>query len=153
MNISRNRFEITPDQMARFLSKNLKVLFKEYKIDFVYLGGSWARNQNQWWSDLDIFISMPSFSSLSPQEQLTLLTKLHLKITELIRIEEVDISVIETLPLHVKFQVIAEGILIYENPTGKRAEFVEKLLPYYYDHMIWFKRLLKESKYITKEKG
>ncbi|MHA1726544.1 MAG: nucleotidyltransferase domain-containing protein [Promethearchaeota archaeon] len=43
------------------LKKILGDLFKSLNVDFAYLGGTWVRNQNSWWSDIDIFISMPSF--------------------------------------------------------------------------------------------
>ena len=136
-------------EMANFLKKKLEILFKEFNIEFAYLGGSWSTKSNSWWSDIDIFISTPNYLRLSPKAQLEYLTELSVKVTKITNFEDTQISVFEILPLHVQFKVIHDGILIHEKIPGIKADFVENLLPRYYDHMIWYKRLLKGSKYLS----
>ena len=138
--------------MAEFLIQNLKHLFEENNVDFAYLGGSWFRDEHKWWSDIDIFISIPNYLQLSSKTQLDFLTNLHVKSTDLTKYEEIEISVFETLPLHVQFNVIAKGFLIYEKNPELSSLFLEKLLPLYYDHMIWYKNLLNNSEYISSSK-
>lgn len=135
----------TGQEMAEFLIRNLKHLFKENKVDFAYLGGSWVRDVHQWWSDIDIFISVPNYPQLSSKTQLNFLTNLHVKSTDLTNYEEIEISVFETLPLHVQFNVFTNGFLIYEKNSDISSLFLEKLLPLYYDHMIWYNNLLKNQ--------
>lgn len=139
----------TGQEMAEFLIRNLKHLFKENRVDFAYLGGSWVRDVHQWWSDIDIFISVPNYPQLSSKTQLNFLTNLHVKSTDLTNYEEIEISVFETLPLHVQFNVFTNGFLIYEKNSDISSLFLEKLLPLYYDHMIWYNNLLKNSEYIS----
>ena len=134
--------------MADLLLRQLKILFEENKVDFAYLGGSWAKNKQNWWSDIDIFISIPNFLQLASKIQLDVLTQLHVKTTELTKFEEFEILVLETLPLHVQFNAITKGILIYEKNPEVTSYFIEKMLPLYYDHMIWYKRLLDQSQYV-----
>ncbi len=134
--------------MAKFLVQKLKCLFEENDVDFAYLGGSWAKDKQNWWSDIDIFISAPAFIPLSSEIQLDFLTNLHVKATDLTNFEELEILVLETLPLHVQFNAIANGILIYEKNPEVNVRFIEKLLPLYYDHMIWYKNLLDQSEYV-----
>lgn len=135
-------------EMADLLLRQLKNLFEENKVDFAYLGGSWAKNKQNWWSDIDIFISIPNFLQLTSKSQLNLLTQFHVRATELTKIEEFEIIVLETLPLHVQFNAIKNGILLYEKNPDVSSYFIEKMLPLYYDHMIWYKRLLDQSQYI-----
>ena len=134
--------------MAKFLVQKLKYLFEEYDVDFAYLGGSWAKGIHNWWSDIDIFISVPRFLQLSSKTQLEFLTRLHVKATDLTNFEEIEVLVLETLPLHIQFNAIAYGILIYEKDPEVNSAFIEKLLPLYYDHMIWYRNLLDQSEYV-----
>ena len=135
-------------EMAKFLVQKLKYLFEEYDVDFAYLGGSWAKDIHNRWSDIDIFISVPRFPQLSSKTQLEFLTHLHVKATDLTTFEEIEVLVLEILPLHIQFNAIADGVLIYEKDPEINTSFIEKLLPLYYDHMIWYKKLLNQSEYI-----
>ena len=139
---------LSGQEMGDLLLQKLKHLFEENKIDFAYLGGSWAENKQNWWSDIDIFISIPKFLQLTSKIQLDILTQLHVKATDLTKFEEFEIIVLETLPLHVQFKAITIGILIYENKPDVSCYYIEKILPLYYDHMIWYKRLLDQSQYV-----
>ncbi len=143
---------ITGQEMSKILIRNLKHLFEENKVDFAFLGGSWVRDEHKWWSDIDIFISVPNYLHLSSKTQLDFLTHLHVKSTDLTNYEEIEISVLETLPLHVQFNAIANGFLIYEKNPDVSSLFLERLLPLYYDHMIWYKNLLNNSEYISSSK-
>jgi len=138
----------TGQEMAKFLNQKLKILFKKMEINFAYLGGSWVNNEQNWWSDIDIFISVPSFLQLTSREQLKFLTQLHIIATDLTKFEDIEFSILEAIPLHVQFNVIANGILLYEKNPEISILFIEKLLPFYYDHMIWYNKLLNQSEYI-----
>jgi len=138
----------TSQEMALFIKRKLTPVFEEYKVDFSYLGGSWTNDLNSWWSDIDIFISVPGFLQFSSKTQLSFLTQLHIRATDLTNYEEIQISVLETLPLHIQFSVISNGILIYEKINNIYSIFKEKLLLLYYDHMIWYNKLINQSEYI-----
>jgi len=139
----------TGQKMVKFLIKKLTSLFEESEVDFAYLGGSWVSNVQNWWSDIDIFISVPKFQQLSSRRQLNLLTRLHVKATDLTSFEEIEILILESLPLHVQFNAIAKGILLYEKNSKVRSFFLEKLLPLYYDHMIWYENLIDQSEFVS----
>lgn len=146
------KFEKKPlngQEMANFLKERIYLGFKQSQVDFAYLGGSWVRQNNSWWSDIDLFISFPSYLHLDSKAQLTYLANLSVRFSELTDLDEIEILVLENLPLHVQFDVIHDGILLFERISGLKANFVEKLLPRYYDHIIWYKNLLKESKYLS----
>lgn len=144
---------LTGEELANILTRKLRPLFEEKGVDFAYLGGSWVNNQHHWWSDIDIFISVPHFLQLSSDDQLEFQTIFHLKATDLTKFEEIEISILEILPLHVQFNVFQNGILLFETNPEITASFLEKLLPLYYDHKIWYESLIAQSKYVSKSKG
>ena len=135
----------TGSEMAKILKEKLTPLFESRAIRLAFLGGSWATDSQNWWSDIDLFLSFPKFLQLNPREKLTVLTELHLQSSALTGFDEIEIKILESLPLHVQFNAISKGILLYEDEEGRKAEFVEKLLPRYYDHMIWYKRMIEQS--------
>ena len=135
-------------EMAKIISQKLKRLFEENDVDFAFLGGSWAKDKQNWWSDIDVFVSIPNFPEFSSGTQLDFITHLHVKATDLTNFEEIEISILETLPLHVQFNVVVNGILLYEKNPEITSLFIEKMLPLYYDHIIWYKNLLDQSEYI-----
>ena len=139
-------------EMACFLKKRLENLFKENSIELAYLGGSWSKDRNVWKSDIDIFISYPDFLAFDARAQLKFLTSLSIKIEELTKFQEIEVSVLEMSPLHVQFNVIRDGILLYEKAEGVKANFLEELLPRYYDHIIWYRNVLKKSSFFLSDK-
>jgi len=145
-----NEKRLTGQELAKLLTHKLGTLFEEKRVDFAYLGGSWVNNQHHWWSDIDIFISVPHFLQLSPDDQLKFQTTFHLKATDVTKFEEIEISILEILPLHVQFNAIQNGILLFETNPEITSSFIEKLLPLYYDHKIWYESLIAQSKYISK---
>ena len=79
-------------------------------------------------------------------------TIFHITATDLTKFEELEISILEILPLHVQFNAIQNGILLFETNPEITSSFIEKLLPLYYDHKIWYEALIAQSKYVSKSK-
>lgn len=107
------------------------------KIDFIVLGGSVAKNTNQWWSDIDLFISLPNFNTLSASDFMKLYEKANYEILKHSKLENIEITVIQTLPIRVKFDVIKHGILLHENVEGIYSKFKYDTMKEYYDYKIW----------------
>ena len=49
------------DELLVLIQSELELLFQQYNIAFAYLAGSWVREQQSWWSDIDVFVSWPQF--------------------------------------------------------------------------------------------
>lgn len=131
-------------EMANFLKERLLSIFQKSEIDFAVLGGSWAKGTNKWWSDIDIFLSIPTFQKFNAKKRLHFLADLRVKASELTQIEKIEISVLETLPLHVQFDAIKHSIKLYLKNKEVYPQFLERLLPRYYDHIIWYENMLKK---------
>ncbi|MHA1450394.1 MAG: hypothetical protein ACTSP4_13345, partial [Candidatus Hodarchaeales archaeon] len=48
---------LSPANLSELLVilESLNPLFDELAMDFALLSGSWSRDQQHWWSDIDIF--------------------------------------------------------------------------------------------------
>ncbi|MBY9000342.1 MAG: nucleotidyltransferase domain-containing protein [Candidatus Heimdallarchaeota archaeon] len=123
----------------------LSPLFKKYNVSFAYFGGSWVRGKQSAFSDMDIFVSLPSLVTLSSEEIFVLLSDFSRKACEITKQDTLEITVLERIPLHVQFQAIKDGILLYEENKDIRINFIENLLKYYYDHKIWYHNYLSQA--------
>ncbi len=128
------------------LISNLKVqlspLFKDFKVSFAYLSGSWIKGHQSVLSDVDIFVSLPYLKATLPREIINLMSDFSKKSSEDTMLNNIEINVLERVPLHVQFETIKDGILLYEESNDKRATFIENLLKYYYDHKKWYQSYL-----------
>lgn len=132
-------------KLVETLKNKLSPLFNDYKVSFAYFSGSWVRGQQSALSDLDIFVSLPSHNTLSPKELLILLSDFSRKAGEVTKQDNLEITILERVPLHVQFQAIKDGILLYEESKDIRTNFLENLLKYYYDHKIWYNNFLNQA--------
>jgi predicted nucleotidyltransferase len=141
--MTRKTHEERLSELVSILKNKLSTLFREHKVSFTYLGGSWVKGHLSVLSDIDIFISLPHLNTTSPKEIIDIVSDLSKKTSEVTMLDNVEIIILEKVPLHVQFEAIKEGILLYEESNDKRAKFIENLLKYYYDHKIWYQNYLK----------
>lgn len=137
--------EIDRNELINRLNSIPHSFFIKNNIEFMYLGGSWASKTNNWWSDIDIFVSIPEFQNQESKQKLTILMDMVEDIAQLTSMKNIQVNIFEIIPLHVQFQVIKDGIPIYERNISNRLIFIENLLNMYYDHQIWFSRMIDES--------
>ncbi|MFV2014820.1 MAG: nucleotidyltransferase domain-containing protein [Candidatus Heimdallarchaeota archaeon] len=130
------------NDLVESAKNSLKDIFKLYICEFAYLTGSYARNDQFTWSDIDIVISNPSYLDLPSKDKLDYLLNITTAISDALNFENIDLKILETLPLHVQFLMIKDGKLIYELDEEKTTDFVENLLQVYYDHAIWYENYL-----------
>lgn len=144
-NMTISNQEEALSKLVETLKNKLYPLFKEYNVSFAYFSGSWVRGKQGALSDIDIFVSLPSFNTLSPKELLILLSDFSRKACEVTKQDKLEITILERIPLHVQFQAIKDGILLYEKIKDVRISFIENLLKYYYDHKIWYHNYLSQA--------
>lgn len=144
-NMTISNQEEALSKLVESLKNNLSPLFKDYNVSFAYFSGSWVRGQQGALSDIDIIVSFPSLDTLSPKEIVILFSDFSRKASEVTKQDNLEITILERTPLHVQFQAIKDGILLYEETKDVRINFIENLLKYYYDHKIWFQNYLSQS--------
>ncbi len=113
------------------LSRQVPVALKRYDLRFIIVAGSVARDEQNWWSDIDVFVSIPEFEKFNGREKLEVLTDLGLIFGSELR--GVEVKVIETLPLVVRFNIFKDGIILYEDGTRYRQDLLEHTLKLYFD--------------------
>jgi len=132
-------------KLVSSLKNQLSKTFQDFDVSFAYLSGSWVKGQQSSLSDIDIFVSYPQCNQTNPEDFLHWLTDINRISSELMKSDILEISVLERTPLHVQFQAISEGILIFEQTKKIRINYVENLLKLYYDHRIWYQKYLQQA--------
>ncbi len=132
-------------KLVETLKDKLSPLFKDYKVSFAYFSGSWVKGHQSVLSDVDIFVSLPSLNTKTPKKLLSLFSDFSRKSSEVTKLDNLEITILERVPLHVQFQAIKDGILLYEESNDIRIKFLENLLKYYYDHNIWYQNYLNQA--------
>ncbi len=128
--------------LVESVENSLKDIFKLFNCDFAYLTGSYARNEQFRWSDIDIVISNPSYQEFPTNDKLDYWLKVTTSISEALNVENIDLKIMETLPLHVQFSMIKDAKLIYQLTEEKTTDFIENLLNVYFDYAIWYENYL-----------
>ncbi len=134
-----------PYNATRDIVHGLGPIFEKSKCTFAYLVGSYATGTSGWWSDVDIFVHVLGVDSLPDDEKIKLMLGLATSIELQAGIKNVDVRLIDMLPVHVQFHAIATGVLIYENDNGvERRDYIERLLHEYYEYHEWYEKIIDE---------
>ena len=120
-------------------------IFKEFNVSFAYLAGSWIRERHGKLSDIDIFVSWPDYLTATPETKLKVWNELSRKASEITKLDQIEITIMEELPLQIQFQVISEGKVLYQRSEEERMDFIETILNQYYDYIIWYQSYLNQA--------
>ncbi|MHA1917062.1 MAG: nucleotidyltransferase domain-containing protein [Candidatus Ranarchaeia archaeon] len=131
--------------IIKLKSEKVKKIFDKWELNFIYLYGSTARNQINWWSDLDLAISSSKLLKLSVNQQIDFLGESIDTLEQLLNIKNrpFDIRFIEHLNISLQFRIIKEGVLIYNRSPIKHRQFLEKTIRDHHDFAIWIDNLIK----------
>jgi len=122
---------------------NLKNIFSRYPIITVYLFGSRGRTDENTESDYDFGILLnPEINPSKYSEiKFSLIRELlrHLK-------KPVDVIIMNqrNIPLSLKFRILKEGRIIYEDNELIRSRFEKNILSLYLDRRYYFQRHINE---------
>ena len=123
---------------------DLNNIFCKYSIDAVYLFGSRARDGEDAKSDYDFGIL---FNKQVPSSDFAILRFTLIK--ELIRHLKKSADVIimnsSAVPLSLKFRIIKEGKIIYEQNSLARGRFETMVLSLYLDRQFYYQRHIAEA--------
>jgi predicted nucleotidyltransferase len=123
-------------------------IFENSKCDFVYLGGSVAEGTSGWWSDIDFFVHATFLKEKDEKSRFKWLTDLTLWIVKELETDDVHVSILADLPLNVQYNVVSKGKVLFEGDGGTlRGDYIEWMLPRYYDFKIWYERMINEWVY------
>ncbi|MFX0116733.1 MAG: nucleotidyltransferase family protein [Candidatus Hodarchaeota archaeon] len=117
-----------------------------YPIDFAYLFGSVATGREDWWSDVDLVVSWPAFTTLASRERYESLGRLPLELEKEAGNQDLDLKVWRLLNVRIQFQILRDDILLVDNNPTVHRKAKEDILLKYPDHMIWFRRYLAKAK-------
>lgn len=112
---------------------------KNLSVSIVYLFGSYAEKKNHTLSDVDIGIVFNDKLNTN-QDMSKIYNELYDIFTDVFKEENIDIVILERTGLELKFDVITNGKVIFEESHEERISFEEKVGLLYAD----FKPVLEE---------
>lgn len=133
------------NDLVATLKLKLIPIFEKFNCQFVYLGGSRTTGQAHWWSDIDIFVSIPGIHKIGDQKIFNMLVSLNTETEQATANSTIEIRIIETLPIHIQFRIISEGVVLYDKSEEVRLDHKERIMKQYYDHIIWYEKMLDLS--------
>lgn len=123
---------MNPSEITYQLSQALK---DEKTVSFAYLFGSRAIGKERPDSDFDIGIFPTDFflNITDKLEQLSLLTKLELKLEKILGSQNIDLVLLSAVNPLLRFKVIKNGLLIVEKDHALKASMVSRWTMEYLD--------------------
>jgi len=133
---------IDVDQVINLLEGQAD-LYRDLKLNFVYLAGSLVRGEHAWWSDIDVFVSSSDYIQMDANSKWEFLKRINGEILRRTEIDTIEIRIIEDLPLPVQFSIISEGYIVYMGDKEYYIDFKATCINRYLDHMIWIDQYYK----------
>lgn len=130
---------IGPSEIISFLEEKLNPIFMKLSIDFAYLAGSYASGRIHGQSDLDIFVSLTDHNILDKKIRVELENQIYLEIVKNLKGIgiEIDLRVLEDLPLHIQMNVAQNGKVFFMRSEKLWFLYKEKLIREFNDYKIW----------------
>ena len=126
--------------MLNFKNLDFNKIFKNYPIQFVYLFGSFAKDQAKQNSDIDIAVC---FSIDVPEDRIHQIhMELISELSKLLKNDKIDIIILNSMPVFFAFRVIKEGNIIFcpEEYEILRIRYEQKIMSLYFDYNYYYKR-------------
>ncbi|MCK4322347.1 nucleotidyltransferase domain-containing protein [candidate division WOR-3 bacterium] len=122
--------------------KTLKGEVKDFKgLSFLYLFGSYAREEENNLSDIDI-----AFYLKERDNEENIEAQLYDKISSHLRTDEITFICLNEAPLFISSRVIEEGVILYEKDKIERMNFLENTVKKYLDFFPYYRENLNVHK-------
>ena len=131
--------------MKNILSEHKRLadfLSKQEHIKFAYLFGSMASGKAGKLSDMDIAVLIDDI--LNKKDKFEFQLKLISDITDLLKIERVDLVVMNDAPLSLKYEIIKANYPLFIRDRGEKIDFEQKVLSRYLDRRYYEKMAASE---------
>lgn len=126
----------------KLLSEIKKLLISKSEIEFAFIFGSFARNEDTELSDIDIAIYHTKHKS--KYELIMLEFDIEVKLTERIPAQKFDVRCLNNAPIVVIGKIINEGKLLFARDESFLTDFIVKNRLKYMDYLIVYKPLLEK---------
>jgi len=117
--------------------EKVKEIAINYNLDLIYLFGSKAVHRDSKLSDLDIAVHLKEKGNYNLKE---LLLNLIFEFTQVFKFDNIDLMILNTAPLAIQYNVIAEGAVLYYSSIEEKCTYETIVIKKYLD----FKRYEKE---------
>ena len=117
--------------MPSELRKELEPIFRTHRVQLAYLFGSRATGQAGPLSDFDFGVLF--HPTLSPAERFRRSLELSADLTGVLHTQRLDVVILNEAPPTIRFNVITQGRVIYNEDELVRVRFEAKTMSEYFD--------------------
>ncbi len=134
--------------MIEFSKEKLNSIAEEYQLADIYFFGSQITGLTHPESDFDVAVR---FRNGLPEKEKRgkIYANLFADLSGTLKMSNLDLVFIEEAPLHIQFQIINKGKLVYSHHRINSCDFQEKIVNYYRDYKYFidefFKGVLESS--------
>ncbi|MEW6068693.1 MAG: nucleotidyltransferase domain-containing protein [Nitrospirota bacterium] len=122
------------------LTKKIAAMLSEHKeILFAYLHGSFLKENS--FHDIDIAVYLKKV----PSSPLTYELEMEKKLSDAADNHEVEVRILNISPLSFRYNVIKDGLVLFDRDDNKRCDFQEATISSYFDFEPYRKLYLKET--------
>lgn len=129
----------------------VEFLSKQEHIKLAYLFGSVAEGKEGKLSDVDLAVFLDE--SLSKKEIFNLQLKLISELTSILKIDKVDLVIMNDAPLSLNYEIIKANHPLLVRDEGKKIDFEHGILSRYLDRRYYDKRWAAEFLKKVAERG
>lgn len=117
--------------MKNELSAKLEPIFRVYGVQLAYLFGSQARERAGPLSDFDFGVLFRAV--LSPHERFHQRLRLIAELIGVLHAQQIDVVVLNDAPPTIRFKIIEQGQIIYNEDERARVRFEAQTMSEYFD--------------------
>jgi predicted nucleotidyltransferase len=149
--INRSTAQQELEDVVSCLRESVPLLVKKSGVILAYLHGSTVTGLTHPWSDVDIALVVDE--SLTPAQQLRLMLRLNVDLTDACDLARPDCRVINAAPIMLRGSVVTRGILIYARSEEARVDFETNTRLRYFDYIPIQRAFQEASLSVIREKG
>lgn len=130
------------DEVVRRLKEAAPLAFEDEPVVFAYLFGSRATGRTHARSDVDVAVYLDP--SVTPELAFKLRLRLPNRTLDASGVGNVEVAVLNELPLPVRGRAVRDGIVIYSRDEPARIRFESRTLREFFDFEIHARPLTQE---------
>jgi len=134
------RFTVNAETYENIVQRIKTILFQQEKVLFAYLHGSFIAKTN--FGDIDVAVYLRD-SDILPEDYISFELMQEIELAS-IAPAPVDVRVLNYAPLAFRYNVIKNGLLLFEKSEKQRVDFEVLAVKLYCDFLPYRKRYLEE---------
>lgn len=129
-------------QFLSLLKENITGFPDLSDVNFIVIFGSFATGDTHHNSDIDICVSFEGYNKKTANERYSIVSNLMAHFEKSISTDKIDLSVWERLNPNLRYNVLKNRMLIYQNSELNFQNVIARTLQIYWEQKEWYDRMV-----------